>query len=47
MNENDFHLICPKKLVVFGSKGSGKSTFTEFLSKKEIKENQKINDGKN
>lgn len=46
MKENDFHIICPKKLVVFGSKGSGKSTFTEFLSKKESEENQKLNDGK-
>ncbi len=42
----DYNLISPKKLVVFGASNSGKSTFTEFFCKKKVKEGDKENKSK-
>ena len=36
----DYNLISPKKLVVFGASSSGKSTFAEFFCKKNVKEGE-------
>ena len=49
MNEPEFHLISPKKLVVFGASKSGKTTFTEYLTgNKYGEENENtINDKEN
>ena len=32
MEEEDFKLITPKKLIIFGAAKSGKSTFVKYLS---------------
>ena len=42
MNESEFHLISPKKLIIFGSCKSGKSTFTEFLTGNKFEENENL-----
>jgi GTPase SAR1 family protein len=31
MKEENFHLISPKKLIIFGASKSGKSSFAQFL----------------
>jgi adenylate kinase family enzyme len=36
----EYSLISPKKLIIFGASNSGKSTFTEFFSKKKGKDGE-------
>lgn len=40
MNGPEFHLISPKKLIIFGSSKSGKSSFTEYLTGNKYEENE-------
>jgi len=42
----DYNLISPKKLVVFGASSSGKSTFAEFFCKKNVKEGEEDKENK-
>ena len=32
MSEQDFHLISPKKLIIFGANKTGKSSFAQYLA---------------
>lgn len=36
----EYSLISPKKLIIFGSSNSGKTTFTEFFRKKKDKDEE-------
>ena len=48
MNEEDFHLISPKKLIIFGASKSGKISFAQFLSGNKYEEIQNgLNDKDN
>ena len=38
MNEDEFQIKSPKKLVVFGASKTGKSSFTESLYEKQSEE---------
>ena len=42
MNEPEFHLISPKKLIMFGSSQSGQSSFTEYLTGNKYEENENM-----
>lgn len=36
----EYNLISPKKLIIFGASNSGKSAFTGFFYKKKIKDGE-------
>ena len=40
MKEDDFQLITPKKLIIFGAVKSGKSTFVQYLSENKYEDNE-------
>ena len=40
MNESEFNLISPKKLIIFGASKSGKTSFTEYLTGNKYEENE-------
>ena len=42
MSESEFHLISPKKLIIFGASQSGKSSFTEYLTGNKYEENENM-----
>lgn len=42
MSGEEFQLISPKKLIVFGSYKTGKSSFTSKLTENKYEENQNI-----